>query len=87
MFYLDFSKANSTFAVVFQTAVSLPCNLRKLRKTRVGKRLDWKKEGTKIVPANIGEFLTARSLAFWSIDDGCLHSTGYGFYLCTHSFT
>lgn len=21
------------------------------------------------------------------MDDGCLHSTGYGFYLCTHSFT
>lgn len=44
-------------------------------------------EYTKIVPANIGEFLTARSLAFWSQDDGCLHSTGSGFYLCTHNFT
>jgi hypothetical protein len=44
-------------------------------------------EKNKTVPANIGEFLTVRSLAFWSMDDGCLHSTGYGFYLCTHSFT
>ena len=41
-------------------------------------------DGVKHVPANIGELLTARSLAYWAMDDGCSHHTG--FYLCTDSF-
>jgi hypothetical protein len=40
--------------------------------------------GTKIVPHNIGGLLTARGLAYWAMDDGCSHHTG--FYLCTDSF-
>jgi hypothetical protein len=43
--------------------------------------------GNKVIPSNIGEIITPRSLAFWTMDDGCLTSNGYGFYLCTHSFT
>jgi hypothetical protein len=39
---------------------------------------------TKIVPHNIGGLLTARGLAYWAMDDGCSHHTG--FYLCTDSF-
>jgi len=40
--------------------------------------------GVKVIPAIIVELLTPRALAFWAMDDGTRHSTGYGFYLCTH---
>ena len=40
----------------------------------------------KVVPPDIGARLSARSLAYWSMDDGALHGNG-GFYLCTDSFT
>lgn len=41
--------------------------------------------GKKIVPKNIGKLLTARSLAYWSQDDG--NKNGSGFVLNTQSFT
>lgn len=41
--------------------------------------------GNKIIPANLGELLTARSLAYWAMDDG--NKTGTGFRLNTQSFT
>jgi hypothetical protein len=43
--------------------------------------------GVKILPPNIGELLTARGLAYWAMDDGARQSSGFGFYLCTDSFT
>lgn len=42
-------------------------------------------KGVKIVPTNIGDILTARSLAFWSMDDGS--KARAAFLLCTESFT
>ena len=41
--------------------------------------------GKKIIPANLGELLTSRSLAYWAMDDGS--KTGTGFRLNTQSFT
>ena len=37
------------------------------------------KEGKKIVPLNIGSLLTERSLAYWAMDDGDNHRSGYIF--------
>nr|CAJ00336.1 putative LAGLIDADG homing endonuclease [Rhizophagus intraradices] len=42
-------------------------------------------EGVKIVPANIGELLTARGLAYWSMDDG--YKDRGNFRLATQSFS
>jgi len=42
-------------------------------------------EGKKIIPTNIGELLTPRSLAFWIMDDGQQVKRG-GVTLCTDSF-
>jgi len=41
--------------------------------------------GKKIIPVNLGELLTARSLAYWAMDDG--NRVGTGFRLNTQSFT
>lgn len=41
--------------------------------------------GVKIVPININELFTDRSLAYWIMDDG--YQSGRGFYLCTESYT
>jgi len=43
------------------------------------------KDGKKIVPHNIKDLLTARSLAYWAMDDGTV--TRSGFVLYTNSFT
>jgi hypothetical protein len=43
------------------------------------------KDGSKIVPPNIGDLITARSLAYWSQDDGSKSSSG--FLLSTQSFS
>jgi hypothetical protein len=42
-------------------------------------------EGTKMIPSNISELLTLRSLAFWIMDDGQQVKKG-GLTLCTDSF-
>jgi hypothetical protein len=42
--------------------------------------------GVKIVPSNIGDLLTARSLAYFLVN-WLGSKSGYGFVLCTHSFT
>jgi hypothetical protein len=41
--------------------------------------------GVKRIPLNIGELLTARGLAYWAMDDGVKHSSGFTF--CTNSYT
>jgi hypothetical protein len=43
------------------------------------------KDRVKTIPLNIGELLTARSLAYWAMDDG--NKKGNGFHLNTHSYT
>ena len=43
------------------------------------------KEDKKIVPENIAELLTPRSIAFWIMDDGQQVKKG-GVTLCTDSF-
>jgi hypothetical protein len=43
------------------------------------------KEGKKIIPSNISEILTPRSLAFWLMDDGQQVKRG-GVTLCTDSY-
>ena len=42
-------------------------------------------KGIKIIPANLGELITTRGLAYWAMDDG--NKTGTGFRLNTQSFT
>lgn len=41
--------------------------------------------GSKILPSNLEELITSRSLAYWAMDDGS--KTGAGFRLNTNSFT
>jgi hypothetical protein len=43
-------------------------------------------EGKKVIPSNIGDHLTPRSLAFWIMDDGQQVKRG-GVTLCTDSYT
>lgn len=42
-------------------------------------------KGIKIIPANLADFFTAVSLAYWIMDDGAY--AGGGLRLCTDSFT
>lgn len=64
-------------AIKFQT-LSLPC-------FNKYKELFYNSEGTKIVPINLKDLLTERSLAYWIMDDGYKHTKGI--YLFTESFT
>ncbi|OAX35769.1 LAGLIDADG homing endonuclease type 2 [Rhizopogon vinicolor AM-OR11-026] len=41
--------------------------------------------GKKFIPLNLEEIITARSLAFWAMDDG--YKSANGFYFCTESYT
>ena len=43
--------------------------------------------GKKVIPSNIGDYLTHISLAFWICDDGSWNSVGRYVTLCTDSFT
>lgn len=43
------------------------------------------KDGKKVVPDCIEEWLTPRGLAYWFMDDGGKHNNGYK--LCTHAFS
>lgn len=42
-------------------------------------------DGIKRIPLNINELLTPLGLAYWAMDDGCKHNSG--FHLCTDSYT
>ena len=42
-------------------------------------------DGVKRIPLNIGELLTARSLAYWLMDDSHKHSSGLS--ICTESYS
>jgi len=59
-------------------SASLPC-FNKFRE------MFYDSSGTKFIPLNLEELITARSLAYWIMDDG--YKSSNGFYLCTESFT
>jgi hypothetical protein len=72
----DLRTGNIYKSVIFNT-YSLPC---------FNKWFDlFYDKGKKIVPLNIGEFLTPLSLAYWICDDGYFLKNGV--HLCTDSFT
>lgn len=64
-------------AVKFNTR-SLPC-FNKFRE------LFYNNKGVKIIPLNLGDYLTARALAYWFQDDG--YKTVNGYYFSSESFT
>lgn len=64
-------------AIKFSTR-SLPC-------FNEFRELFYNDEGVKIIPSNLGDYLTPRALAFWFQDDG--YKSVNGFYFCTESFT
>jgi ubiquinol-cytochrome c reductase cytochrome b subunit len=45
----------------------------------------WYKDKIKVVPSNIGEFLTPLALTIWIMNDGT--KSGTGLKLCTYSFS
>lgn len=57
---------------------SLPC-FNKYRE------LFYNESGIKIIPPTLEDLLSARSLAYWIMDDG--YKSANGFYLCTESYT
>jgi LAGLIDADG DNA endonuclease family len=57
---------------------SLPC----LNQLRI---LFYNDSGKKIIPLNLDKLITARSLAYWAMDDG--YKSANGFYFCTESYT
>lgn len=69
---------NKIYSSIKFCNLSLPC----FNKFRI---LFYNSEGIKILPLNIANLLTARSLAYWIMDDG--YKFKNGFYLCTESFS
>jgi len=49
------------------------------------RELFYDSSGTKHIPYNLEEIITARSLAYWAMDDG--YKSTNGFYFCTESYT
>ena len=70
-------KQNVYTSIKFQT-LSLPC-------FNYYREIFYNKEGTKIVPENLENILTAKGLAYWVMDDG--FKSNEAFYIATESFT
>ncbi len=70
-------KKELNVSVKFWT-LSLPC-FNKFRE------LFYDNSGKKIIPLNLEEIITNRSLAYWIMDDG--YKSSNGFYFCTESYT
>jgi hypothetical protein len=70
-------KSELNISIKFWTS-SLPC-FNKFRE------MFYDENGVKIIPLNLEEIITVRSLAYWIMDDG--YKSNNGFYLCTESFT
>ena len=49
------------------------------------RELFYDKTGQKRIPIRLYDLITARSLAYWVMDDG--YKSSNGFYLCTESYT
>lgn len=64
-------------SVKFNT-LSIPC-------FNIFRELFYNSSGVKCIPSNLGEYFTARSLAYWFMDDGYKALNGY--YFCTESFS
>lgn len=71
------SRMKTYFSVKFST-LSIPC-------FNIFRELFYNSSGVKFVPANLSEFFTPRSLAYWFMDDGYKAPSGY--YFCTESFS
>jgi hypothetical protein len=69
---------NKEYSSIKFSTFSLPC-FNKFRS------LFYDLAGVKFIPNNLEELFTARSLAYWCMDDG--YQSGTGFYLCTDSYT
>jgi hypothetical protein len=71
------NKMKEYSAIKFVT-LSLPC-------FNIYRDLFYNSEGVKIIPSNFEEFLSARSLAYWIMDDG--YKFRNGLYISTESFS
>jgi LAGLIDADG DNA endonuclease family len=69
---------NKIYSSIKFSTFSLPC-FNKFRE------LFYDNLGVKCIPVNLGNILTARSLAYWIMDDG--YKTEKGFYICTDSYS
>lgn len=69
---------NKVYSSIKFSTYSLPC-FNKFRE------LFYSSSGIKFIPYNLEEILTARSLAYWVMDDG--YKSVNGFYLCTESYS
>lgn len=49
------------------------------------RELFYDESGTKFIPLNLEQIITARSLAYWTMDDG--YKSAKRFYFCTESYT
>lgn len=68
-------RTNKVYSSVWFNTYSLPCFNKYYELFYLNKR----------IPLNIGELLTAKGLAYWSLDDGFIQ--GNNFRFCTDSFT
>ena len=71
------NRMKTYFSVKFST-LSIPC-------FNIFRELFYDSSGVKYVPKNLSEYFTARSLAYWFMDDGYKALSGY--YFCTESFS
>ncbi len=71
------SRMKTYFSVKFST-LSIPC-------FNIFRELFYNSSGVKYIPFNLGDYFTARSLAYWFMDDGYKSLDGY--YFCTESFS
>jgi hypothetical protein len=74
--YYDKRYSKTYFSAAFET-LSFPC-------FNYYRDLFYNNEGKKIIPPNIDKLLTARSLAYWIMDDG---GQNPGFIFNTQGFT
>lgn len=70
-------KQEINISIKFWT-LSLPC-------FNLFREIFYNETGTKIIPHNLENIITARSLAYWVMDDG--YKSKDGFYFCTESYT
>ena len=71
------NRTKKTYSAISFTTMQLPC-------FNVYRELFYDLNKKKIVPSNISELLTPRSLAFWIMDDGSLQNKGL--HLNTYGF-
>jgi len=68
---------NKTYSSIKFSTFSIPC-------FNEFRSMFYDLEGVKFIPNNLENLLTARSLAYWVMDDG--YKSGNGFYFCTDSY-